>query len=192
MENSLSKVVRMTDKLASLKTVTIRAQSAYFLAAAESVFFAAVLATDPGANYARDSLASAWTWIEGTQISADDLYAFLENENDTGLMVFGYEARSDPAKSAAWATLITAIMYVVWQAYRAEDAKYVPQTIESVDETIVHDLCMHAERTGKLDQQFLHRLMDYLLRRHVASNGDKLGRPVLREELVMLKNQRQG
>jgi hypothetical protein len=175
----------MIDDYRIINTLTVRGRSAYYLAIAESIF-SVIARTDPGFSFARDALDKAWQWVGGVQIAADDLYQYLENERDTGLMVFSWNARTDQTKSAAWNTIVTAIMYLAWEAYKIEGASYLPQTIESVDETIATDLRKHAERSGRLDSAFVGRLQDYLSKRHSSSTSNELGSPIFRDELMTL------
>jgi hypothetical protein len=167
---------------ALLEAVTIRARTAYYLAVAESVL-PAIPSTDEGFNYAREAMNRAWQWIAGAPITAADLYRCLENEHDTGLVVFFYRAADERERGAAWGVVYTAIMYVIWQAYRAEGAKYVPQTIEATDETMVLDLHRYAEDTGRFDHQLAHRLLNYL-QANYASKNDELGRPISRRDVT--------
>jgi hypothetical protein len=171
------------DDPALLEAFTRRARCAYYLVVAEAAF-AAMSSRDPGFPHAREALDMAWQWVAGEQIAADDLYLKLENEDGSGLMRFGYEARNEPSRSAVWNTLITAIMYVIWQAYRADGAAYVPQTIESVDETIIADLHRHAEHTGRFDQQQARRILDYLQANFTTSTSDELGGAIQRSDVM--------
>jgi hypothetical protein len=177
----------LLDDPALLEAVTIRARSAYFIAIAESAF-AAVPATDPGLSYAHEALKMAWQWIAGAQIAAEDLYLRLENEDGTGLMAFGYKAKDQSVSNAAWSTLITAYMYVIWQAYRAQGAVYLPQTIESADDTMIADLHQFAERTGRFDHEFARRIRNYLQANYPASKGDELGRAISRADVMGAKD----
>jgi Immunity protein Imm6 len=171
------------DRPAFLEAVTIRARAAYYLAVAESVF-AAIPPTDEGLNYARAAINMAWQWVAGTPIEADDLYLCLENEDGTGLVVFTYRAKNERKRGAAWEVVYTAIMYVIWQAYQAEGAKYVPQTIEAADETMVVDLHRYAEDTGEFDHQVARRLLKYLQANYPASKADELGSPISRGDVT--------
>jgi Immunity protein Imm6 len=177
----------LLDDPALLEAVTIRARSAYFIAVAENVF-AAVPAADPGLRYAHEALTMAWQWIAGAQIAAEDLYLRLENEDGTDLMAFGYKAKDQPVSNAAWSTLITAYIYLIWQAYRAQGAVYLPQTIESADDTMVADLHQFAGRTGKFNHEFACRIRDYLLANYPASKGDDLGPAISRGEVMGAKD----
>ena len=106
----------------------------------------------------------AWQWSRErrSKPTTDDLYLCLENEGGTGLVVFTYRAKNERKRRAAWEVVYTAIMYVFWRAYQAEGAKYLPQTIEAANETMVVDLHRYAEDTGRFDQQAAHRLLKYL------------------------------
>jgi len=170
---------------AFLNAITARARAAYLLAIADDVFGDAA-DSDIARPRAQQALSDGWKLIAGAQIAADDLYGLLEDEEGTGLMAFGYEARNEPERGNAWNTLISATMYVIREAYRAEGAGHLPQTIESVDATIIDDLHRFAARTGRFDRGFASRLRTYLQANHAASQ-DEPGRPIARDEVMGLK-----
>lgn len=176
---------------AEVEFITIlapRARAAYYLAVAEHVFNQCVSDDDPGLSYAVEAVELAWRWVEGARVSGSEIYAHLENEDDVGLGVWGYEARNDgPSAYAAWNTLLFAIAYVIWRAYGGNRRKYLPQTIESVNEDMVEDLFQRAEESGALDHGFVDRVREYLSTRHHGSLENALGGTVSRQALMSLE-----
>ena len=130
-----------------LEKMTVRARAAYFLSFAEKAL-AKLGADAAGYQEARSAMALAWAWVAKEDVQGDMLYECLENEDDTGLMVFGGAARNDARLAPAWNVVLTAILYVTWQSYMEAGEEYLPQTIESVDETIVDDLVRHGKDAG--------------------------------------------
>lgn len=166
-----------------LSDLTVRARVAFHLAVAEEAF-ATVAPGDPGRARAREALDAGWRWVEGAPVSADELYRRLENEQDTGLMVWGQAASADPEAAAAWCAIIDAWMYLVWRAYAAESCVYLPQTIEDVDETMIDDLLGHAGQTRSFDPTRATRRRDRLLERHRRGDVERLGQPLTRDEAL--------
>jgi len=72
--------------------MTIGARAVYFLAFAERAV-ARMKRDAAGYKEARSALDAAWRWVGNKGVKGDSLYAYLENEDDTGLMVFGGAAR---------------------------------------------------------------------------------------------------
>jgi Immunity protein Imm6 len=139
---------------------------------------------DEGYAEARNALDKCWKWLEGEEIAGDTLYECLENENDTGLLVFGSMAVDNPLKLSVWNTIATALMYVIWQAYEAEGEKYLPQTIEEVDETMIDDLLSCASESNQLNVSWLEGLKQYLLTKYPANEPSQLGKPIDKAEVM--------
>jgi len=136
--------------------ITVRARASFFLALAEKLF-EGIDNEDEGYAQAREALENCWSWLEGKEVTADELYKYLENVDDTGLMVFAYEVKDDPGKISIWNTVITSLMYIIWQAYRLEGAEYVPQTIEAVDETIIDYLIEYASECQSYNKNWIKK-----------------------------------
>jgi len=81
-----------------------------------------------------NSLSVVWGWLADEGVAADDIYSCLENEHDTGLAVYEYEAKRDPLLSTELRSIIIAVSFGAWLAYQKEGQKYVPPAIEEVDE----------------------------------------------------------
>jgi Immunity protein Imm6 len=156
-----------------LEDITIRARAAYYVAVAESVF-AAAPPDDGSLDHGRVAMNMAWQWIEGVPVTAYDLDWQLENE-DTGLISF---------PSDTCAVVGTALAYVIWQAYRAEGAKRMPQTIGEYDESVIVGFHRLAENTKVFDHQLARRLLNYLQASYATSQTDELGSPILRRDVA--------
>lgn len=163
--------------------ITIRARVALYLAVAESVF-AGIKTNDEGHAEARKALDKCWKWLEGEEIDGDTLYECLENEHDTGLLVFGSMAAGNPLKLSVWNTLATALMYVIWQAYEAEGEKYLPQTIEEVNETMIDDLLSCATESNQFNVSWFEELKQYLLEKYPTNEPTQLGKPIDKTEVM--------
>ena len=83
------------------------------------------------------AIERCWNWISGKHNIAEELYSYLDNEED-GFTIF-QETETDEIIIAAWDSVIDAIAYICKSAYVTEKKKYVPEPIELVDDnTITH------------------------------------------------------
>jgi hypothetical protein len=169
------------DNPALLEALTIRARAAYYLAVTESVF-AAIPLDEEHRKYAIKAMNLAWQWVAGAAVEGDDIYVYFENADGTALVM--YPKGNDEKRGAAWNTVCTAIMYVIWRAYTPEERKYMSQTMDLVDETLVLELHGYAEGTGRFDHQVARRLLNYLQANYPASKPDELGSPVSRAGVI--------
>jgi hypothetical protein len=165
--------------------MTIRARVALYLAVAENVF-KLLKEEDKGYAEAKDALDKCWEWLEGRNVSADTLYEYLENADDSGLLVFGSMAAGNSLKLSIWNTLATALMYVIWQAYNVEGEKYLPQTIEEVDETMIDDLLSCATESNQFNVSWFEKLKQHLLDKYPVNELNQLGKPVHKAEVINL------
>jgi Immunity protein Imm6 len=165
--------------------ITIRARVALYLAVAESLFNY-IKKDEKGYAQARSALDKCWKWLDGEEVAGDTLYEYLENEDDTGLLVFGSMAAGNPPKLAVWNTFATALMYVIWQAYEVEGEKYLPQTIEEVNETMIDDLLSCATESNQFNISWFEELKQYLLEKYPANEPNQLGKPISKIEVMEL------
>ncbi len=77
-------------------------------------------------------------------MSGDELCEHLENEKNTGLMVFNSNVQGNPVKEPVWIVIITSLMYTIWQAYQTKNEKYLSESIEQVDESAIDYLIEYA------------------------------------------------
>lgn len=163
----------------SLNGITIRARAAYYLEFAERAL-AKMIAETAGYVEARSALDAAWWWVANKGIDGDSLYGHLENEEDTGLMVFAGGTRHSEGLASPWNVILTAMLYVTWQAYREQGEKHLPQTIEAVDESILSDLHRHAQKLKLLDEKSESEMRQMLLQRFPLREnlfGEGIARP---------------
>jgi len=167
--------------------ITVRARTSFYLSIAEKLF-EGLNKTDEGYVQAKEALEHSWKWLNGDLITGDQLYEYLENEKDTGLMVFGYRYKNDPVKVLIWKILITSLMYTIWQAYQMENEKYLPQTIEDVDETIIDDFMSYTNKCQSFNTQWIELLKSYLLKKFQTNDSNELGNPIQKNEIMKVIN----
>lgn len=167
------------NELSFIRSLTNRAKVAYFLAVAEDVW--RDLPSDlPGRPFVRNALNASWRWVEGYEVFGDDLYALLENEDGTGVMLF---AGMDTEREPQWSVITIALAYTIWRAYIQVGAIYLPQTVEGFNDDVVLELHASATR-ARVDQCLLTRLQDYFSQRFHFAATDELGQPIEKDEIT--------
>ena len=166
---------------------TIRARVSFYLAIAEMIF-KELKKNDEGYLYARKALDRCWDWLEGEDLTGDELCEYLENMDDTGLMVFSSEVQGDPIKEPVWIVIITSLMYTIWQAYQIKHEKYLPESIESVDENAIDYLIDEANKCQSFNTQWIELLKSYLLKKFQTNDSNELGNPIQKNEIMKVIN----
>lgn len=169
-----------------INNITIRARVAFYLAVAQKAF-EGLSENDQGYLQADEALKQCWNWLEGKNISGDELCEYLENERDTGLMVYSSFVQGDPVKEPIWITIITALMYTIWQAYQIENEKYLPESIEQVDEGAIDILIEYAKKCANYDEHWIKLLENYLLEKYRTTNMNEVGIAILKDEIMGIR-----
>ena len=126
----------------------------------------------------RNSLAMGW-W---KNVSADELYSWIENDDEINLMIAAQITSTDETKTAAWNVVISAMAYVTWQVYQSERQKKVPQLLEGIDDvSMLDEISEFAQKSGAFDPEFSVLLFNFLNTNH--KNGENMGQPILRDDI---------
>ncbi|MGI6833831.1 Imm6 family immunity protein [Bacillus paralicheniformis] len=105
-------------------------KSAYYLGLCEAIV--PTLKQSNDFNYIKEALDACWKWLEHKNIEADDLYTYLENLDDTGILTL-MQLESNEDALDAWICIADAISYTIYKAYKYQKDEYLPETIESID-----------------------------------------------------------
>lgn len=81
------------------------------------------------------ALKRSWEWVENKCDIAEELYNYLDNE-ENGFTTL-QERETDERSAAAWNCIIDAIAFVCKSAYLEAGKKYLPEPIELVDDDII-------------------------------------------------------
>ena len=95
------------------------------------------IAVSKGFDTAADSVNKCNEWFLHKTIEADDLYEYLENLDETGVLSFAALER-DTMRRNIWMCIGNALVYTIWMAYNYEGREYLPETIESVDDDTIN------------------------------------------------------
>lgn len=84
-------------------------------------------------NIVKKALSLCWKWIETESDLGDELYFFLDNEENGFTLLQEFE--EDDIKVSAWNCIIDAIAIVSRMAYERMGQRFFPEAIEIVDDS---------------------------------------------------------
>lgn len=113
-----------------------------------------------GYEIAVQSLEKGWEWVQFKNIKANSLYMYLENIDETDIMTY-MQLEDDSERERVWICIGNALAYTAWEAYQYEKEKYLPQTIESVDDETIESFITNFKKVyanSNLADTLLHYL----------------------------------
>lgn len=167
-----------------IEKIDRRARAALYLAIAE-ITFKLVNIVDERYKDGREALDKCWEWVENGNVPADDLYDLIDNAECTGVSEYGI-TEAEYRKKVMWYTLVDAIAYTSWQAYNAEGCKYLPQSIEGIDEAAIDDFIKNAADTQVFNVGDIDELKEFLLKECPVNNPIKSR--IVKEEILKRLN----
>lgn len=84
---------------------------------------------------AQNVLDFSWRWLQNKECDGEYLYNLLDDE-ECGITLIQEMSENENDK-VAWNCIIDAVAYTSRKAYETEGAKYFPEPIELVDDTLV-------------------------------------------------------
>ncbi|KOO43031.1 Imm6 family immunity protein [Priestia koreensis] len=102
----------------------------FVLAVAERIF-SVIRKDDERYSDGREALDRCWLWVESHAVTGDALYELIDRADFTGISEFA-EEELDLNVAKVWSLLVDAVAYTSWEAYKNENAKYLPQSLESI------------------------------------------------------------
>ena len=121
---------------------------------------------EPGYKIGREALDSCWKWLEGEKIDADDLCNYIDSEDYVDVAEFTNKEK-DVQKQYAWYSVLDAVSYTTYQAYKKEKRKFVPQVVEVIDEETLKILGENAIESCYFKIESLINVKKYLLENHL-------------------------
>lgn len=110
----------------------------------------------------RKALNQCWSWVEDNSISGDDLYELIDNAECTGVSEFAEEEKNLNI-GLLWSLLVDAVAYTSWRVYKKENAKYLPQALESIKEDSIITFIDSAIKTSFITLSEIQNMKKYLL-----------------------------
>src|SRR5207244_2113165 len=117
----------------------------------------------------------AWRWETGNDVSADQIYSYLDNPEESGLVFL--EPSLPKEAQAGCSAIISALSYVSWHAYRAAKKTIMPSPIHEVNEGIVNEVVEFARQCPSCSMSTVDCIANLLTE---TSKGDPsaLGNPI--------------
>ncbi|MFS0763824.1 Imm6 family immunity protein [Peribacillus phoenicis] len=117
---------------------------------------------EPGYKIGKEALDSCWKWLEGEKIDADDLCNYIDSEDYVDVAEFANKEK-DLQKQYAWYSVLDAVSYTAYQAYKKEKRDFVPQVVEVIDDETLRLLGENANESGNFKLESLNNFKKYLL-----------------------------
>jgi hypothetical protein len=111
-------------------SLSLRQQSAYFLALSEVAFTRDLLASKD-VELGREALALAWAGWQLQDVDSMRFDTIVLDEYDVGMST-AHEESGDPTEEGAWMALMNMVGYVGYYYCVTHGARLVPQSIENV------------------------------------------------------------
>ncbi|YCA42257.1 Imm6 family immunity protein [Bacillus sp. JZ8] len=87
---------------------------------------------------AKRALRRCADWSKVQREKGDDLYSLLEDGSDeSGLFNYTGYIDMEEETEQVWDCVVSTVAYTAYWAYAYEGQKYVPQTLESIDEELI-------------------------------------------------------
>lgn len=87
---------------------------------------------------AKRALSRCADWSKDQREKGDDLYSLLEDGSDeSGLFNYIGDIEMEEETEQVWDCVVSTVAYAAYWAYAYEGQKYVPQTLESIDEELI-------------------------------------------------------
>lgn len=152
-----------------LHNLTELTKSVYLLALCDLVVDE--LSDSQGYEIAVEALEKCEEWVQTKNVEADQLYFYLENIDENDIMSY-MQMESEEKKEAAWICVANTLAYIVRTAYDYEEAVYMPETIECVDDKTIESFLMNFNKIY-LDESVNNKLLDYLVDNYSLENNGK-------------------
>ncbi|MGG0656870.1 Imm6 family immunity protein [Rummeliibacillus pycnus] len=109
----------------------------------------------------REALNKCWLWVEAHAVSGDELYELIDNADYTGISEFA-EEEEDLDIARLWSLLVDAVAYTSWEAYKKEKVKYLPQSLEGINDDSIDIFTKSAVETSFLTIDEIERMTSVL------------------------------
>jgi hypothetical protein len=166
--------------------ITIRARAAFVLLIADSLM-PELRHEGEGYIFALKAFEITASWINGKDVSGDELNDLLMNHHDQGIFAY-VDNRKQRVSDRAYTVLGGAISYVAWHAYRTNKLM-LPDGIQAVTEHFVQWLIDEASKSPSFGTHLATRIWFHLFEHFKIHDDDELGSPVNLNELKKIVNQ---
>lgn len=134
----------------------------------------------------RQTMDMCWKWVGERKYSSNELYEKLDREDEDGyedglflLEAMYDEVVNDPQVELTWFSILDAICYTTWQAYKYEKRKSLPQTLESESDETIDKFMEKIKQVDEYQEELVERLKEYLLANYPAGSDKRIKREKL-------------
>ncbi|MDQ0233537.1 Imm6 family immunity protein [Metabacillus malikii] len=138
-----------------------------------------------GYNTGREALNSCWKWLEGKKIDADDLCNYIDSEDYIDVAEFANREK-DIKKRYVWYSVLDAVSYTIYQAYKKEKRKFVPQVVEVIDDETLRILGENAIESGYIKIESLNDVKRYLLENYSLNDTVQANNFIKKDSLPLI------
>ena len=126
-----------------------------------------------GGTVARNALSVAYAWLDGGNVSADQLCDLLMDPNDQGIYAH-IDRRVKRPTDEVYSVLGGAICYLAWHAYRLKKAM-LPTGMDACNEDYVQWILNEASKSPAFNADKAGAVLSYLQKQFVARDGEDFG-----------------
>lgn len=135
----------------------------------------------------REALDSCWKWLEGENIKADDLYDYIDSKDYIDVAEFAHFEKDDK-KQYAWYAVLDAVSYTIWQAYKKENMKFVPQAIEVINDEALIILGENSVKSKFFKFESIDKVKKYLLEKYSVGSDLQSNTIIKKDMMKMVDN----
>lgn len=148
--------------------------------------FSIIDRNEDGYKVGREALDSCWEWLEGKAMDVNDIYYYIDSDDGDDVAELAYD-EDNVEKQYVWHTVLDAISYTIYQAYKRENRKTVPQAIEIINDKTLIILGENAIESKLFKIESLDKLKKYLLENYpIATTSEE--RPIIKEKIMKMVN----
>ncbi|SFJ92792.1 MULTISPECIES: Imm6 family immunity protein [unclassified Bacillus (in: firmicutes)] len=166
-----------------IESINENAKVVIGLIIAESMF-ELIGKNDNGYKTCREALDSCWKWLEDEEIEADDLCGYIDGEDYLNLATLVLRIK-DKKEADALGSVLYAVSYTTWQAYKKENDYCFPQPIEVIDDTTLVRLTELAIESKFFKMESLNEVKKHLLENYPIGGGLQ-SNTIIKEDIMKM------
>ncbi|QRY37797.1 Imm6 family immunity protein [Bacillus sp. PDNC022] len=143
---------------------------------------------DDGYHIGEKALDDCWKWLSGKELRADDLCNYIDSEDYMDVAEYANKEK-DEQKQYGWYSVLDAVSYTAYQAYRRENKKFVPQVLEVIDDETLIVMWENAIESKMIDMAELNILRKYLVDHYPSKDQDNNKLYLISKEDIAVKRQ---
>jgi len=167
-----------------IQNLSEEAKVAVGLVIAEKMFHL-IDRNESGDKIAREALDGCWKWLEGEKVTADDLCTYIDSEDFEDIAEYA-NREEGLQKQYAWYSVLDAVSYTIYQAYKREERKVVPQIIEMIDDETLKILVENAMESSCLKVDSIRNVIMTLMENDSVGVDGERDERIKKERLMRI------